>query len=117
MRISVATSPALDIRFPIRESSDVRVISRRAIREFAENHSGALEPLRHWANAAEAMDWLTPADVRRTFNSVDFVGDLTVFDIGGNKYRLIAFVHYRRKAVYIKQIPTHKEYAKGGWKK
>ena len=82
----------------LRESGRVRVISRRAIREFAEDHEDALEPLLHWANATEALDWRTPADVRRTFNTADFVGDLTVFDIGRNKYRLIAFVHYRRKA-------------------
>ena len=69
----------------------------------------------HWANANKALDWRTPADVRRTFNSADFVGGLTVFDIGGNKYRLIAFVHYRRKAVYIKRILTHKDYGKGTW--
>ena len=54
--------------------------------------------------------------MRAMFNTADFVGELTVFDIGGNKYRLIAFVHYRRRAVYIKWILTHKEYDKGAWK-
>lgn len=49
-------------------------------------------------------------------NTADFVGDLVVFDIGGNKYRLIAFVHYRQRAVYIKHILTHREYDKGAWK-
>ena len=92
------------------------MISRRAIREVAEEHEDALEPLLHWANATEALDWRTPADIGRTFNSADFVGGLTVFDIGGNKYRLIAFVHYRRKAVYIQRILTHKDYDKGTWK-
>ncbi len=94
----------------------MRVISRRAIRDFAENHEDALESLLHWANATEALDWRTPADIRRTFRSADFVGGLTVFNIGGNKYRLIAFVHYRRKVVYIKRILTHKDYEKGTWK-
>ena len=55
--------------------------------------------------------------MRRTFNSADFVGDLTVFDVGGNKYRLVAFVHYRQRAVYIKRVLTHKEYDKGAWKR
>ena len=59
----------------------MRVISRRAIRTFAERYRDALEPLLHWANATEAVDWRTPRDVRRTFNSADFVGDLTVFDV------------------------------------
>ena len=74
-------------------------------------------PLNHWANCAESADWKTPADVRRSFNTVDFVGDLTVFDVGGNKYRVIAFVHYRRKAVYVKAVLTHKDYDKGAWRK
>lgn len=95
----------------------MRVISRRAIREFAERYPEALEPLQHWANATESVEWRTPGDVRRTFNTADFVGDLTVFDVGGNKYRVIAFVHYRRKAVYIKDVLTHKEYGKGAWKR
>jgi len=94
----------------------VRVISRRAIRDFADRHPAALEPLLHWANAVESQNWRTPAEVRRTFNSADFVGDLTVFDVGGNKYRVIAFVHYRRRAVFIKAVLTHREYEKGAWK-
>ena len=44
------------------------------------------------------------------------MGDLTVFDIGGSKYRLITFVDYRRQIVYIKHILTHKQYDKGDWK-
>jgi mRNA interferase HigB len=95
----------------------VRVISRRAIRAFADRHAEALESLLHWANAVEAVDWRTPGDVRRTFNTVDFVGDLAVFDVGGNKYRVIAFIHYRRRAVYIKDVLTHREYDKGAWKR
>ncbi|MDP2998156.1 MAG: type II toxin-antitoxin system HigB family toxin [Bryobacterales bacterium] len=95
----------------------MRVISRRAIREFAKRHPEALLPLQHWANATESVEWRTPSDVRRTFNSADFVGDLTVFDVGGNKYRVVAFVHYRRKAVYIKDVLTHGEYGKGAWRR
>ena len=57
------------------------------------------------------------ADVRRTFNSAAFVGDLTVFDVGGNKYRVVAFVHYRRRALFIKYVLTHREYDKGAWKR
>jgi len=93
------------------------VISRRAIRTFAERHPDALEPLLHWANATETVDWRTPGGVRRTFNSADFVGDLTVFDVGGKKYRVVAFVHYRQRVVYIKYVLTHKEYDKGAWKR
>ena len=95
----------------------MRVISRRAIREFAERHPEALGPLLRWASVVESVKWTAPADVRRTCNTVDFVGEFTVFDVGGNKYRVITFVHYRRSAVYIKNVLTHREYDKGTWKR
>ena len=94
----------------------MRVISRRAIREFAQLWPDALGPLNRWAQIVEASNWPTPAAIRRSVNTADFVGDLVVFDIGGNKYRLIAFVHYRQQAVYIKHILTHREYDKGEWR-
>ncbi|MFN0101794.1 MAG: type II toxin-antitoxin system HigB family toxin [Bryobacteraceae bacterium] len=95
----------------------MRVISRRAIRELTRRFPDAHGPLSHWANVVETYEWNAPGDVRKKVTSADFVQDLTVFDIGGNKYRLIAFVHYRRKAVYIKHILTHREYDKGAWKR
>jgi mRNA interferase HigB len=95
----------------------VRVISRRVLREFAERHPKAWDSLRNWANAVESAEgWISPADVRRTFNSADFVDKMTVFDVGGNKYRVITFIHYRRRAVYVKHVLTHQEYSKGTWK-
>ena len=109
--------PLLDKQFPFWEHQLLRVISRRTIREFADRYPDALQPLLHWAKATEASKWLTPADLRSTFNSADFVEDLTVFNIGGNKYRLIAFVQYHREIVYIKAVLTHKEYDKGAWKR
>ncbi|MGA2592530.1 MAG: type II toxin-antitoxin system HigB family toxin [Bryobacteraceae bacterium] len=54
-----------------------------------------------------------PGALKADFGSADFVGDLTVFNVGGNKYRLIAFVHYRRQIVYIKHILTHEKYDEG----
>ena len=109
-------SNLLDTEFPLWEPRTVRVISRRAIRNFAARYPDSWEPLSHWANATETADWRNPSDVRQTFNTADFVGDLTVFDVGGNKYRVIAFVHYRRRAIYIKSVLTHREYDKGTWK-
>jgi len=70
-----------------------------------------------WANVVKASSWANPAELKAVFGSADFVGDLTVFDIGGNKYRLIAFVDYRRQIVYIKSILTHQQYDLGDWKK
>lgn len=56
------------------------------------------------------------ADLRSNFSYVDQVGKLTVFNIGGNKVRLIAAVHYNRKKVYIRAVLTHEEYNLGKWK-
>jgi mRNA interferase HigB len=77
----------------------------------------AVQPLNPWANAVQAAPWKTPGALKAAFGSADFVGDLTVFNVGGNKYRLIAFVHYIRQIVYIKDILTHEEYDQGEWKR
>jgi mRNA interferase HigB len=54
--------------------------------------------------------------MKASFRSADLVGDRTVFDIGGNNYRLISFVHYRAQIVYIKRVVTHADYDRGDWK-
>jgi mRNA interferase HigB len=94
----------------------MRVISRKAIRSFALQHREAAGPLAFWAQVTEAARWKDPTEVKQAFRSVDFVEGFTVFDIGGNKYRLIAFIHYRKQLVFIKQILTHRDYDKGKWK-
>ena len=95
---------------------EVRIVSKRQIRDFGERHPKALEPLKHWAKAVESAGWTNPGQLRAEFGSADFVGNLTVFSVGGNKYRLIAYVHYRREIVYVKHILTHAEYDEEGWK-
>jgi mRNA interferase HigB len=56
------------------------------------------------------------AELRRTFPDADQVGKVTVFNIGGNKARLIAAIHYNRRRVYIREVLTHPAYDKGKWK-
>ena len=56
------------------------------------------------------------SELKASFNSVDRVGDLVVFDIGGNKYRLVAYIRFEKQIVYIKAVLTHQEYGKGVWK-
>jgi len=94
----------------------VRIVSKRWIREFGTRFPKATEPLNHWANAVQTAGWKNPGALKADFGSADFVGDLTVFNVGGNKYRLIAFVHYLRRIVSIKHILTHEEYDEGEWK-
>jgi mRNA interferase HigB len=69
-----------------------------------------------WAQAVESVNWQNPSELRKQFGSADFVGSLTIFNIGGNKFRLIAYVNYQKHFVLIKHILTHADYDKGAWK-
>ena len=94
----------------------MKIISNRALREFARNHPDADTPLQGWRRVIEKNHFATWAELKATFNSVDKVGELTVFDISGNKYRLIAYIRFEKQILYIKSVLTHKEYDKGAWK-
>ena len=95
----------------------MRVITNRRLVEFASKHSDAGAPLQAWRRAMEAHVFSGFSALRQQFGSVDKVGDSYVFDIGGNKYRLIAFLHATHQFAYIKHVLTHSEYDKGDWKK
>jgi mRNA interferase HigB len=68
------------------------------------------EALWHWVDVVEAAAWNNPGELKAMFGSAPFVGDLTVFNVGGNKLRIAAFVRYRAQIVYIKRIGTQGEY-------
>jgi mRNA interferase HigB len=93
----------------------MRIISYRRLREFYEEHPDSKSPLKTWYAAVKNADWKTFADVRKTRPDADIYRDCTMFDIGGNKYRLIAWINYRRHAVYVRAILTHSDYDKGKW--
>ena len=89
----------------------MQVIARRMLRLFWKRHPEAEAPLRTWYSMVSQAHWSGPEDVRRQFGAVDFVADnRVIFDIGGNKYRLIVRIVYRFKAVQIKFIGTHAQY-------
>jgi mRNA interferase HigB len=94
----------------------VRIISRGAILEFSRPHADAYVPLMNWYRITKHAEWRSLADVRLDFGHADVVGRRTVFNIKGNKYRLIARVNYYTRRVFILYILTHKEYTKGAWK-
>ena len=95
----------------------MRVISNRKLREFSAQYPDAARPLRAWRKAMETGRYQNFADLQRTFGSVDKVDDLCIFDIGGNKYRLIAYVRFDWQRCYIKHVLTHAAYDRGGWNK
>jgi mRNA interferase HigB len=90
----------------------MRIIAYRTLRENWEKpgRADSGEPLAAWHAIVEQADWSTPVDVKRQFRSVSFVGDRVVFNIAGNKYRLVAVIKYRWRMVYIRFIGTHAEY-------
>lgn len=94
----------------------MHVITRKALRALADEHPDARMPLDAWYKLMKLGQFKSFSDLRRTFGSVDKVGNLCVFDIGGNKYRLIAAVHFNRGKVFIRGAMTHAEYDQQRWK-
>jgi mRNA interferase HigB len=91
----------------------VRVISRKALSDFWEQpaYRDAEQPLRAWFAEADRADWKTTAEIRRTYRTADFVANgRVIFNIGGNKYRLI--VAFRYPMLFIRFVGTHKQYDK-----
>jgi len=94
----------------------VHIISRKILRDFWLKHPDSEMPLKVWFKKMSNHDYVIWHDLRRVFPVADKVADKVVFNIGGNKYRLIASVHFNRRKVYIRHILTHREYDRGGWK-
>lgn len=94
----------------------MHVISRKALREFSQRHPDSKNALDTWFHILSANHFGSFNALRQFFASADKVGDLIVFNIGGNKYRLIASIHFNRQKVYIRHILTHEEYDRGSWR-
>jgi mRNA interferase HigB len=94
----------------------MHVISRKKLKEAAARHRDLEAPLDAWFRIAKKAEWKNLADVRKTFSSADAVGKWTVFNIKGNRYRLITEVNYAFGRVYIRHVLTHAEYDRGAWK-
>jgi mRNA interferase HigB len=95
----------------------VRIISRRRLRLFWETpgHADAADLLKAWYKTVKHADWTKFADIKASFGSVDLVGSCLVFDIGNNRYRLIARTIYRTHCVYVLRVMSHREYDKNKW--
>jgi mRNA interferase HigB len=94
----------------------VHIITRKRLNEFAEKYPESKSALTHWYMTVKKGNFSNFAELRAVFSSADRVGRLTVFNIGGNRVRLIAAIHYNRKKVYIRAVLTHAEYDAGKWK-
>jgi mRNA interferase HigB len=94
----------------------MHVISQKRLRAFWAQHPDAERPLRRWYKTAVQARWASFAELRADYAQADQVGLLTVFNIGGNKYRLIAAIHFNRGKVFVRHVLTHREYDLGKWK-
>jgi mRNA interferase HigB len=89
----------------------MRVIAKTALRRFWEGQPSAEQPLRAWHAEAKAAAWKTPADVKAKYRSASILqGGRVVFNIGGNKYRLVVKVNYSFQIIYVRFLGTHQEY-------
>ncbi len=89
----------------------MRIIAHRTLTLFYKKHADAEVALEEWFQKTKEAEWNTFADIRKTFNSVDAVGDRRfVFNIKGNDYRIVALVLFKVKMVYIRFVGTHSEY-------
>ena len=94
----------------------MHIITRKRLNDFADKYPDAKSGLQHWYKQLKSKDFKSFAELREAFSGADQVGKLTVFNIGGNKFRLIAALHYNRRKVYIRAVLTHQEYDEGKWK-
>ena len=91
----------------------MRIISRKALREFWGKHPNSEQPLRAWYANVKRADWKTPSDVKARYRNASIIqNNRVVFNIKGNSYRLIVALNYQYGLVYIRFVGTHPEYDK-----
>jgi mRNA interferase HigB len=93
----------------------VHVISRRGLLEAAARHADAVGPLLAWFQVTRRAEWQGLHEVRRDFPSADQVGSVLIFNVKGNRYRLITRVQYEGQRLYVKALLTHAEYNRKEW--
>lgn len=87
------------------------VISKSKLMNFYDKDPKAKEPFLKWYNITLLSDWQNFHSIKETFNSVDSVGnDRFVFNVAGNKYRIVAMIHFNKRTVYIRFVGTHQQY-------
>jgi mRNA interferase HigB len=100
-----------------RNEAKVHVISRKKLKEAAAQHRELEGPLDVWFRIAKRAHWRSLADVRRTWAATDAVEKWTVFNLKGNRYRLISEINYSSQRIYVRHVLTHAEYGREAWKK
>ena len=99
----------------------MHIISRKKLLEAGREHSGLGVPLDAWYRIAKSAGWKNLEDVRRTYSHADGirVGErvYTVFNLSGNRYRVVTEIFFQDQTILVRQVLTHAEYDRGDWKK
>lgn len=95
----------------------MRVISKKPLRDFWQRHPEAQPALEEWFRKAMRVEAASVPALRDTFGSADYVDGYTIFDVGGNRYRIAAVVHYDKQRIYVRDVMTHAEYDRNAWRK
>jgi mRNA interferase HigB len=90
----------------------MRVIGRKVLEDFGKKHPQARKPLGAWYTVTKDAAWASLIEVKRVYPHADYVDGLTVFNISGNKYRLITRIHYKLRIVDVEGVFTHADYTK-----
>lgn len=94
----------------------MHVISRKKLRQFCQKHADCCEALDDWYITTSKADWGDLLEVQTIYPKSEAVSKFIVFNIKGNKYRLIASINFLKQVIYIKYVLTHAEYDKDSWK-
>ena len=95
----------------------MHIITRKRIHDFVKKYPDSRSSLDTWYRIIKRTEYNSLAELKQHFPSADYVDGFIVFNISGNKYRLIAVIHSNRKKVYIRHILTHEEYDQNKWKR
>ena len=94
-------------------SGEMRIFTERALKEFSEKYPSSKTALQVWSKVVKKSEWHSFADIKKTFNSVDSIGNQRyVFNLKGNEFRLVAVIKFTIGFIYIRFIGTHNEYTK-----
>jgi mRNA interferase HigB len=94
----------------------MHIISRKILRQFWQKYPNSETALIRWFKLMNLAELQNFEELRAVLPSADLVDNLIIFNIGGNKYRLIASIHFNRQKIYVRHILTHSEYDKNQWK-
>ncbi len=95
----------------------MRVISKKPLRAFWDRHPESKPAIEDWFRKASQLKAPSFPALCQTFGSADYVDGFTIFDVGGNRYRIAAVIHYDKQRLYVRQVMTHAEYDRNYWRK